>query len=216
MLRVDGLKRPYARKREEVKRATRSARDSQDVAEYQCTINELETKAELMQQADQIKGLQKALDEAKEKANTAETNLKKAEEDLKALQGASQENVKLKAEVERLKKDAERVQMNIKATIEAEQDRLIAENEADSDARMKIAWEALYPNKDYGLWALAFQYAENVVYLREKGEPEPESFEAWANAELEEPAKELPEEGEAIELQSDGENPKEENQAAQP
>ena len=153
-----------------------------------------------LKQAEQPKNLFAALETAKKRASDVETSLKKAQEDLKALQGVAQENTGLKAEVERLKKDAEQVQMNIKATIEAEQDRLVAENEEDSDTRMKIAWNALYTGKEYGIWTLAFQYVEDVVYMREKGHPESELFEAWANAELEEPAKELPAAGEAIEL----------------
>ena len=51
----------------------------------------------------------------------------------------------------------------------------------------------MYPRKEYGVWALAHKYADEVIYLREKGEPEPESFLAWAETEHPEPEPEAPE-----------------------
>ncbi|XP_021754769.1 uncharacterized protein LOC110720072 [Chenopodium quinoa] len=140
---------------------------------------------------------QKKADESLKKANEA---LKKAEADHGTLKGVSEENTNLKTKVEKLEKEAAQAQINFTATLEAEQNRLVAESDADNDARMKIAWAALYPNKDYGIWALAHWYAEDVVYLREKGEPKPESFDAWANANTELPAPKLPGPGEAQEI----------------
>ena len=48
MLRVDGLKRPYSRKREEVKRAKKSSIDADNIAFHSTIVNELETKAIIM------------------------------------------------------------------------------------------------------------------------------------------------------------------------
>ncbi|XP_021771203.1 tropomyosin-like [Chenopodium quinoa] len=194
LLRVDGLKRPYSRKREEVKKTNKSARDAENVALYSCTVNELETKATVMAQASKIEQLEKDLEAFKQKARDAETDLKKAQEELgkakaelDSLKGISQENTDLKAKVKDLEEAAAQAQLNFKATLEAEQEGLVAEREADNNARMKIAWNTLYPNKEYAVWALAHKYAEEVIFLREKGKPEPESFEAWANAGLSEP-----------------------------
>src|SRR6187397_3045769 len=94
---------------------------------------------------------------------------------------------------------------NFAATLEAEQNRLVAESDADNDARMKIAWAALYPNADYSVWALAHSFAEYVVYLRDRGEPEPDSFEAWVNSNNEPSAPQLPCPGEAQDIPSDDE-----------
>ncbi|XP_021765487.1 uncharacterized protein LOC110730013 [Chenopodium quinoa] len=107
--------------------------------------------------------------------------------------------------VQRLEKEAAQAQINFAATLEAEQNRLVAKSDADNDARMKIAWAALYPDADYSIWALAHSYAEYVVYLREQGEPEPASFEAWVNSNNEPSVPELPSPGEAQEIPSDDE-----------
>ncbi|XP_021769545.1 unconventional myosin-XVIIIa-like [Chenopodium quinoa] len=226
LLRVDGLKRPYTRKREEVKRAKKSATDADNVALYFTIVNELETKAIIMTQASKIQKLEADLKTANQRVGDAETAQKKAEEaqkqadeglkkadealkkaqaDLSTLQGVSEENTNLKTKVQKLEKEAAQAQINFAATLEAEQNRLVAESDADNYARMKIAWAALYPDKEYGVQALAHRYAEDVVYLREKGEPEPKSFDAWANANTELPALELPGPGEAHEIPSDDE-----------
>ncbi|XP_021747349.1 uncharacterized protein LOC110713193 [Chenopodium quinoa] len=76
--------------------------------------------------------------------------------------------VKAKTKVQRLEKEAAQAQINFAATLEEEQNRLVAESDADNDVRMKIALVALYPDVDYGVWALAHRYAEDVVYLREQ------------------------------------------------
>ncbi|XP_021726856.1 uncharacterized protein LOC110694003 [Chenopodium quinoa] len=133
---------------------------------------ELDLKAADQQATDAEtakKGAEEAQKKADESAKQADEALKKAQADLG----------KLKTKVERLEKDAAQAQKNFAATLEAEQNRLVAESDADNDARMKIAWDALYPDADYSIWAMAHSYAENVVYLREQGEPEPASFKAW-------------------------------------
>ena len=114
-------------------------------------------------------------------------DLQKAQDNLQALQGASSENANLKKKISQMEEAAAKAQENFRATLQAEQDRLVAEMAADNEAMMKIAWDALNPGKDYGVWALAHKYADEVVYLRERGEPEPESFLAWAETEQPEP-----------------------------
>ncbi|XP_021737699.1 MAP7 domain-containing protein 3-like [Chenopodium quinoa] len=109
-----------------------------------------------MTQASKIEQLEKDLEAYKQKADDAETALKKAQEELgkaktelDSLKGVSQENTDLKAKVKELEEAAAQAQLNFEATLEAEQERLVAESEVDNDARMKIALNALYPNKEY-------------------------------------------------------------------
>ncbi|XP_021754600.1 uncharacterized protein LOC110719928 [Chenopodium quinoa] len=118
-----------------------------------------------------------------------------------------------KTKVERLEKDAAQAQKNFAATLEAEQNRLVAESDADNNACMKIVWAVLYPDADYSIWALAHSYAEYVVYLREEGESEPASFEAWVSSNNETSAPDLPGPGEAQEIPSDGEEEGEDQEA---
>ncbi|XP_021727698.1 uncharacterized protein LOC110694842 [Chenopodium quinoa] len=146
-------------------------------------IQQLEADLETAKQRESdAETAQKKAEEAREKADEgakkADEALKKAQADLGTLQGVSEANTKLKAKVEKLEKEAAQAQKNFAVTLEAEQNRLVAESDADNDARMKIAWAAFYPNADYNVWALAHSYAEYVVYLRDRGEPEPDSFEA--------------------------------------
>ena len=72
MLRVDGLKRPYTRKRDEVRRAKESASIANDVALHSTIINDLETKATEMTQAAKIQELEAALQAANQRAEAAE------------------------------------------------------------------------------------------------------------------------------------------------
>ncbi|XP_021733740.1 uncharacterized protein LOC110700498 [Chenopodium quinoa] len=174
MLRVDGLKRPYSRKREEAFKIQQLELDLK-------AADQRATNAETAK-----KGAEEAQKKADESAKKADEALKKAQADLG----------KLKTKVERLEKDAAQAQKNFAATLEVKQNRLVAESDADNDARMKIAWAALYPDADYSIWAMAHSYAEYVVYLREQGEPDPASFEAWINSN-EPAAPELPCPGEA-------------------
>ncbi|XP_021717838.1 uncharacterized protein LOC110685592 [Chenopodium quinoa] len=161
------------------------------------------------QQASDAETAKKAAEEAQKKADEsakkADEALKKAQTDLGTLKGVSEENTKLKAKVQKLEKEAAQAQKNFAATLEAEQNHLVAESDADNYARMKIAWAALYLDADYSIWAMAHSYAEYVVYLREQGEPEPASFEVWVNSNNESSVPELPGPGEAQEIPSDGE-----------
>ncbi|XP_021746664.1 uncharacterized protein LOC110712508 [Chenopodium quinoa] len=128
------------------------------------TANQRVSDAETAQK--KAEEAQKKADESAKKADEA---LKKAQADLGTLKGVSEENTNLKTKVERLKKEAAQAQTNFAATLEVEKNRLVAESDADNDARMKIAWAALYPDADYSVWALAHSYAEYVVYLRDRG-----------------------------------------------
>ena len=98
-----------------------------------------------MKYADQIKMSEADLETAKQKANNANTTLKKAQVDLKKLKDVVKENDDLKANVKPLEDEAAQAQVNFKATLEVEQNLLVADNKADSDTWMKITWDALYP-----------------------------------------------------------------------
>ncbi|XP_021767738.1 uncharacterized protein LOC110732128 [Chenopodium quinoa] len=111
MLRVDGLKRPYSRKREELELDLKAA-------------DQRVTDAETAK-----KGAEEAQKNADKSAKQAEETLKKTQADLG----------KLKSKVERLEKNAAQAQKNVAATLEAEQNRLVAKSDVDNDARMKIA-----------------------------------------------------------------------------
>ncbi|XP_021737669.1 uncharacterized protein LOC110704184 [Chenopodium quinoa] len=162
------------------------------------TANQRATDAETAKK--EAEEAQRKADESAKKAGEA---LKKAQTDLGTLKGVSEENTKLKTKVQRLEKESAQAHINFAATLEAEQNRLVAKSDADNDARMKIAW------------ALAHRYVEDVVYLREQGEPEPASVEAWVNSNNELPAPELPGPGEAQEIPSDDEKDQEAPSAGQ-
>ncbi|XP_021747446.1 uncharacterized protein LOC110713296 [Chenopodium quinoa] len=157
---VDGLKCPYSRKQEEVKRAKKFAIDADNISLHSTIVNELETKAIIMTQTSRIQQLELDLKTTNQRATDAETAKKEAEEaqkkadesakkadealknaqtDLGTLKGVSEENTKLKTKVQRLEKEASQAQINFAATLEAEQNLLVAESDADNDARMKIA-----------------------------------------------------------------------------
>ena len=74
MLRVEGFKRPYAKKQEEVRRASKRAAEASDVAQFQIIKCEIETKAELMQQAENVRRLMAELAEA----NSSKSNMEAA------------------------------------------------------------------------------------------------------------------------------------------
>ncbi|XP_021770571.1 uncharacterized protein LOC110734709 [Chenopodium quinoa] len=169
------------------------------------TANQRVSDAETAQ-----KGAEEAKKKAEESLKKVGEVLKKAQADFGTLQGASEEKTLLKTKVKKLEKEAAQAQIKFVATLEAEQNCLVDESDVDNDVRMKIAWVALYPEQDYGIWALAHRYAEDVVYLREKGEPEPDSFDAWASANTELPAPELLGPGEAQEIPSYDEEDQEE------
>ncbi|XP_021729880.1 plectin-like [Chenopodium quinoa] len=80
MLRVDGLKRPYSHKREEVKWAKKSAIDADNISLHLTIVNELETKAINMTQASRIQQLESDLEAAMQRATDAEMARKEAEE----------------------------------------------------------------------------------------------------------------------------------------
>ncbi|XP_021769730.1 uncharacterized protein LOC110733942 [Chenopodium quinoa] len=135
-----------------------------------------------------IERLEADLETAKQQASDAETAQKKAEEARKkADEGAKKAD-------EALKK------------AQTDHGTLQGVSEENTKLKTKIAWAALYPNADYGVWALAHSYAEYVVYLRDRGEPEPDSFEACVNSNNEPSAPQLPGPGEAQDIPSDDED----------
>ncbi|XP_021722466.1 uncharacterized protein LOC110689955 [Chenopodium quinoa] len=83
LLRVEGLKKAYIRKLEEVRRAKHSVDDAHSVAHYSMIVHDLETKAIIMQHADQVKSLQRALSEQKLKLDNLQAALDNAEDELK-------------------------------------------------------------------------------------------------------------------------------------
>ncbi|XP_021750494.1 uncharacterized protein CG45076-like [Chenopodium quinoa] len=119
-----------------------------------------------LEKASKIQELELDLKAADQRATDAETAKKGAEEAQKkadesakqadeALKKAQANLGKLKAKVERLEKDAAQAHKNFVTTLEAEQNRLVAESDVDNNARMKIAWASLYPEADYSIWAMA-------------------------------------------------------------
>ncbi|XP_021729403.1 uncharacterized protein LOC110696424 [Chenopodium quinoa] len=131
LLRMEGLKKAYIRKQEE---------------------------------ADQVKSLQNALKESKTKIDNlqaaldnAEDELKKHEEPLKRLEQAEKNSKRLQLEKDRLVKEAADAQRNFQATLEADQSRLIEENEQDCKNRMKRAFSIIHPGTDYNVWELAYK-----------------------------------------------------------
>ncbi|XP_021773877.1 uncharacterized protein LOC110737840 isoform X1 [Chenopodium quinoa] len=192
MLRVEGLKKAYARKCEEVRLAKRDASDAHNVAQYSMIMHELKTKSIIMQQADSIKTLQKSLDEAHTKIfniqaakENAEAELKKVTDSSKLLEVARKENTNLLADNVRLKEAAAKASNNFKATLEAEQSRLIEENEQDCVARMQKAWSLVHPDTEYTVWELAYKYADLAIEAEESQQPAPEPYEEWVQKQIE-------------------------------
>ncbi|XP_021728753.1 uncharacterized protein LOC110695836 [Chenopodium quinoa] len=158
LLRVEGLKKAYIRKQEE---------------------------------ADQVKTLQKALKESKLKVDNlqaaldnAEDELKKHEEPLKRLDQEEKSSKRLQQENDRLVKEAAATQGNFQATLEAEQSRLIEENEQDCENRMKRAFSIIHLGTDYNVWELAYKYADLSILAEEEGKPGPGPYEQWVDAEF--------------------------------
>ncbi|XP_021764041.1 uncharacterized protein LOC110728707 isoform X1 [Chenopodium quinoa] len=192
MLRVEGLKKAYARKCEEVRRAKRDASDAHNVAQYSMIMHELKTKSIIMQQADNIKRLQKVLDEAgtkihnlKAEKDNAEAELKKVNDSSKLLEVARKENTNLLADNVRLKEAAAKASDNFKATLEAEQSRLIEENEQDCIARMQKASSLVHPDAEYTVWELAYKHADLAIDAQETNQLAPEPYEEWVQKQIE-------------------------------
>ncbi|XP_021725091.1 uncharacterized protein LOC110692401 [Chenopodium quinoa] len=191
LLRVEGLKKAYIRKQEEVRRAKCSADDAHSVSHYSMIVHDLETKAIIMQQTDQVKSLQRALSEQKLKLDNlqaaldnAEDELKKHEEPLKRLDQAEKSSERLLLENDHLVKEAAEAQRNFQSTLEVDQSRLIEENEQDCQNRMKRAFSIIHPGVDYNVWELAYKYADLAILAEEEGQPGPGPYEQWVEAEF--------------------------------
>ncbi|XP_021717323.1 uncharacterized protein LOC110685171 isoform X2 [Chenopodium quinoa] len=189
LLRVEGLKKAYIRKREKVRSAKRLADDAHNVAEYSMIVHDLETKSIIMRQADQVKTLQKALNESKVKfdnvkvaLDNAEKELKEHEEPFKRMDQAEKASTRLQQENDRLIKEAAATKGNFQATLEAEQSRLIEENEQDCENRMKRAFSIIHPGTDYNVWELAYKYVDLAILAEEENQPGPEYYEKWVEA----------------------------------
>ncbi|XP_021715362.1 uncharacterized protein LOC110683325 [Chenopodium quinoa] len=131
MLRVEGLKRAYTRKSEEVRRSKRAVDDAHNVADYSLYMNGLESKSIRMEQAENTKALQQQIDQLKNQVDQLQASLddanKKLEEQTEPLQRLSKaetENGRLAKENERLRKEATAANENFKATLESEQERI--------------------------------------------------------------------------------------------
>ena len=173
---MDALKRPYARKREEVRRANRRAEESVDLAQYECTMTDIRTKHQLMQQAERVKQVTDENGRLSTQLHNKEAELENAQQEL---EGLGKKFSTLELGHNHLRKQMESAQGNFEETLKAEQLRLITENEADCQARMEMAWELINPGADYETWSLAYEYADEVINAREDGEPEPPPFETW-------------------------------------
>ncbi|XP_021774643.1 tropomyosin-2-like [Chenopodium quinoa] len=191
MLRVEGLKRAYTRKSEEVRRSKRAIDDAHNVADYSLYMHGLESKFIRMEQAEKTKALQQQIDQLKNQVDQLQASLddanKKLEEQKEPLQRLSKaktENGRLAKENERLLKEAAAASKNFKATLESEQERLIEENEHDCANRMQRAFSLIHPEADFTVWELAFKYSDLAILAEEANEPGPGPYDAWVREEI--------------------------------
>ena len=181
MVRVDGLRLPFRKKQEEVTDAKRRALANLNSAEHAYINFDVEIKALEMKQEELVRTLTTANDEANAKIQELEAQLKTAGSDLKALEGADQENVSLRADKSRLIGDLASLKDKHAAELQAEQARLIKENERDNEIRLRYAWGLLYPEVDFEVYKLRYNYATEVYDAKVLQDTPPASFEEWAS-----------------------------------
>lgn len=204
MLRVDGLKTPLRKNQEEVRDVNRRAADLIHVTQCNTLMYEIKTKSRVMKQEELIKELTATMETAKKKAADFELQVKNLQADVKALGEADKENTQLRADVSRLKNELAQTQADHKAKLEAEQDRLISENERDCEERMKMALSLIYPNTDWVFFDLRYKYATEVFDAQVLGTKKSTPFEEWAGIAEEEEEEQAKEQapGEANEAQA--------------
>lgn len=184
MLRVDGLRVPLRKKQEEVRDAQKRALDLIDVSQFHTIKYDLATKERELQQEELLKEAVLAGDEAKKKVDELELKVKDLQADLRALEGADKENANLRQKNSELTVQLTNIQAAHKKELNEELSRLITENEADCEERMKLAWGLIHPDSDFDYFNLRYLYASEVYEARVLGTPAPPPFDEWAEKEL--------------------------------
>ncbi|XP_021725084.1 uncharacterized protein LOC110692395 [Chenopodium quinoa] len=202
MLRVDGLKAPLRKKKEEVRDAQKRATDLIDVCQYNSLMLEIHTKAREMKQEELIQQLTTAADTANKTAADRQLQIDQLKTDIQALKDAVKEKTGLKEEVTRLQGELDKTKNDLVKSkkdaldqLAAEQTRLVNENERDCEARMKMAWSMIHPETDYAFFDLRYKYATEVFDAQVLGLQQPASFEEWAGLGEEQTEGEVPGDG---------------------
>ena len=180
MVWVDGLRVPFRKKQDEVNDAKKRAQQNLNSAEYAYYMSDLAIKAVELKQEELVKTLTAANDAATNRINDLELQLKNAGSDLRALEGADKENANLRKDNSRLVAELATLKAKHKEELDAEQSRLINENERDNEVRLKMAWQLLYPDVDFAVYKLRYEYATAVYDAEVLGDPAPPRFKVWA------------------------------------
>ncbi|XP_021762505.1 arginine and glutamate-rich protein 1-like [Chenopodium quinoa] len=149
LLSVDGLSVPLRKKQEEVRDAQKRASELIDVCQFNAISYDLETEQRKLQQEELLKKAAAAGEAALKRVDELELQVKNLQTDLKARENADKENVNLLKDNSRLVAELANNQAADKKELEQEQLRLIAENEADCEERMKLAWSLIHPDFEY-------------------------------------------------------------------
>lgn len=139
----------------------------------------METEQRKLQQEELLKKAAEAGEAALKRVDELELQVKNLQTDLKALENADKENVNLRKDNSRLVTELANNQAAHKKELEEEQLRLIAENEADCEERMKLAWNLIHPDFEYKYWNLRYQYASEVYEAKVLGADPPPAFDEW-------------------------------------
>ena len=180
MVRVDGLRVPFRKKQEEVTDAKKRAQANLNSAEYAYINFDLEIKALELKQEELVKTLTAANDEANSRISDLELQLKTAGSKLKALEGADKENADLRKDKSRLIAELATLKSQHQEELKAEQGRLIKENERDNEIRLRMPWGLLYPEVDFEVYKLRYNYATEAYDAKVLGDPAPPRFKDWA------------------------------------
>ncbi|XP_021733035.1 uncharacterized protein LOC110699831 [Chenopodium quinoa] len=179
LLRVDGLSVPLRKKQEEVRNAQKLASELIDVCQFNAISYDLETEQRKLQQEELQKKATAAGEASLQRVDELELQVKNLQTDLKALENADKENVNLRKDNSRLVAELANNQAALKKELEQEQLRLIAENEADCEERMKLTWSLIHPDIEYEYWNLRYQYASEVYEAKVLGTDPPPAFDEW-------------------------------------
>ncbi|XP_021715726.1 uncharacterized protein LOC110683642 [Chenopodium quinoa] len=128
-----------------------------------------------------IRSLTAANDEANSRADDLDKQLKDAKSDLKALEDSNKENAQLRTNNYRLKLELMTLRNKQADELAQEQTRLTEENERDNFARLKITWGLLYPEIDFEVYKLRYDYATEVYDAQQLGDAPPPRFKDWAS-----------------------------------
>ncbi|XP_021761152.1 uncharacterized protein LOC110725985 [Chenopodium quinoa] len=132
------------------------------------------------EEEEMIRSLTAANDEANSRADDLDKQLKDAKSDLKALEDADKENAQLRADVNRLGVELVNLRNKQSDELAQEQKPLTEENERDNLARLKITWSLLYPEIDFEVYKLRYDYASEVYDAQLLGDAPPPRFKDWA------------------------------------